>query len=202
MSYNLRTAVESRWPEEVRLSQLYADTLRIRVLGECNAREMSPQSFYELVGGGTLPKVSQAFELLVQYDWLELTRSDGDEHFYRGTGAPVATNEVLGQLTDSTRALISSRIFESLVTRTKEAMKAGTIWARPDAHLTWTPLQLDRRGWEDLMARLDSLFDSLAGEQERAQARMAESGEEPIELTVALFGFESPKKPERKFSSR
>lgn len=31
---------------------------------------------------------------------------------------------------------------------------------------------------------------------------MAESGEEPIELTVALFGFESPKKPERKFSSR
>ncbi len=33
---------------------------------------------------------------------------------------------------------------------------------------------------------------SLDEEQEQARARMAESGEEPIPMTVALLAFESP----------
>lgn len=200
MSYNLQKPAEARWPEETRISQLYADPLRPRVLAECNAREMSPESFYKLVGGGTPAKVSQAFELLVQYEWLEWTRSDGDERFYRGTGDSTVSDEVFEKLPDTVKALLFSRIFESLVVRTKEAMKAGTICARSDAHMTWKSLELDQRGWEALNARLGAVFRALPEEQERAQARMKETGEEPIPVTVALLGFESPKKPERKFS--
>jgi len=51
-----------------------------------------------------------------------------------------------------------------------------------------------------VIARLDSLFAALPREQERARQRMARSGEEPIAMTVALLGFESPSEPERKFS--
>ncbi|HMJ72789.1 MAG TPA: hypothetical protein VK471_05410 [Solirubrobacterales bacterium] len=173
----------------------------MRILAECNQREMSPQSFHRLVGGGTLSKVDRAFELLVQYDWLERTRSEGEEeHFYRGTASPTMADEVFAALPDSTKALVTSRIFESLAARTREAMKAGTIAARPDTHFTWTPLELDQQGWDDLIARLDSIFLSLAEEQDRAQARMEDTGEEPIQMTLAMLGFESPKNPERKFS--
>lgn len=205
MSHNVHTQVQSRWPEELRLSQLFSDALRLRVLVECNAREMSPQSFHELVGGGTLAKVSQAFELLVQYDWLVWTRSDeadpeAVERFYRGTGVPIVSDELFEKLPDSTKALIFARIFAALTARTREAMKAGTICARAETRVTWTPLELDQQGWEALTARLDSVFRALPEEQERARARTKESGEEPIPMTIALLGFESPKEPERKFS--
>ena len=200
MPHNLQIPTGSRWPEELRLSQLFGDALRLRVLGECNTRELSPRSFHAMVGGAPLPKVTEAFELLAQYEWLECTRTEDGERFYRGTGAPIVSKEAYEGLPDSTRALLISRIVESLTERVRESMKAGTIFARSDAHLTWTSLELDRQGWEALTERLDSLFLWLAAEQERAGTRMEETGEEPIPLTVALFGFESPKDPERKFS--
>ena len=153
-----------------------------------------------VVGGGTLTKVTEAFELLAHCEWLEWTRLEDDERFYRGTGPPVVADEVFEKLPGSTKALVVSRIFEALAAQTKEAMKAGTICARPDAHFTWTPLELDQQGWEALTALLESVLLALPEEQERARARMAQSGEEPIPMTVGLLGFESPKDPERKFS--
>lgn len=189
----------------MRLAQLFGDALRLRVLVECGERETSPRSFHARVGGGTLAKVTEAFELLAQYEWIVPVRTENpdteeEERFYRGLAPPVIAAEMLERLPDSTSALIFARIFEALISRTREAMKAGTLYARSDTHLTWTPLELDQQGWEDLIGRLDSLFFELAGEQERARARMRESGEEPIVMTVALLGFESPKTPERKFS--
>ena len=172
----------------------------MEILAECNEREMSPRSFHALFGGASLSKVSDAFELLAQYEWLELTRSEEDERFYRGTGQPVVERDSFERLPDSTRALLVSRIFEALVAHAREAMRAGTICAHPDTHLTWNVLELDRQGWETVIARLDSVFHGLPEEQERARARMEESGEEAISMTVALLGFESPKSAERKFS--
>jgi hypothetical protein len=43
------------------------------------------------------------------------------------------------------------------------------------------------------VARIDALFYFLSQEQEEANLRMAESGEEPTPMTVALAAFESPK---------
>ena len=96
------------------------------------------------------------------------------------------------QLPDSTKALVVARILETFAARTKEAMKAGTIWARNDAHLTWSPLGLDRQGWDNIIAKVNAVFLSFEEEQPQARARMAESGEEPIPMTVALLAFESP----------
>ena len=200
MSQNRRTEAGSRWPQEVRLAQLVADALRLRIVIECNARETSPRGFHERVGGATLAKLTEAFELLAHYEWLEPTRGEGAERFYRGTGPALLTAEAFERLPGSTKALADSRFFESLAARAREAMKAGTTSARPDAHLTWTPLEFDRQGWEELTAHLDAAFAELDGIRERAQARMEETGEEPIPATVALLGFESPKDPERKFS--
>ncbi len=80
-----------------------------------------------------------------------------------------------------------------LLQRTRRAMKAGTIVARADAHLTWRPLEVDRQGWRETIERLDSLFAELREIERRAKARLAGSGAEPVSMTVGLLGFESPR---------
>lgn len=202
MSRNDQAVTGSKWSRAERLATLFADPVRGRILSECNIREMSPRGFHRDLGMATLAKLTQAFELLAQYGWLEETRSEQVvedpeqvERFYRGTELGMVDEDTLNELPDSIRALINARILESLSTRTKEALKAGTIGGRSDQHLSWTPLELDRQGWETVIARVNSVFYALADEQEKARARMAESGEEPTWMTAALLAFESPEYP-------
>lgn len=85
------------------------------------------------------------------------------------------------------------RSFERLSNRVNEAMKAGTFDARDDSCLAWSLIQLDRRGWEKVNGEFDALFGLALEERDRAAARMRESGEEPIRMTLVLGAFESPR---------
>jgi len=188
----------AKWPYPERLAAILGDSLRIDVLTQCNLRAMSPRSFHREVGGATLTRVARAFDLLAQYEWLERTGgedADAEEvdRLYRGTGPPIVYDETWEELPDSTRALATGRVFETLVRRTKRAMKEGTINARPDAHLTWTMVELDRQGWDEAIGQLNAVFEGLGELERRARARLAESGEEPIAMTVGLLGYESPR---------
>jgi hypothetical protein len=188
----------------LRLSKVFADPLRMKILAECNMREMSPKQFYEEFGGGSLPRVSRAFEVLVEYGWLEQIRTETGgqrrgavEHFYRATGHAVFDDDIWPDVPESMRRLVSWRILETFTDRVREAMKAGTIDARTDRHFSWMPLDLDQQGWDGAISRVNALFHWFMKEQEEANLRMAESGEEPIPMTVALAAFESPKDTDR-----
>lgn len=184
----------------LRLSKILSDPLRINIFGECSIGEMTPRAFREAFGGPSLAMVEQAFVELEQYGWLQRVPDagkpvpDGLDRSYRATRRAILDESAWSELPDSVRSLFKMRIVESLSRRTKEAMKAGTIDARDDAHLTWTGLSLDRQGWETLIARLDELFYSVFEVQEEARERLAESDEEPIVMTVGLLGFESPRR--------
>lgn len=187
-------------PYTLRLAKLMADELRMKIVMELNVREMSPNGFFGEFGGGTLSRVSRAFDLLHKYGWLDQTRTETGgkrrgavEHFYRATRPAVFYNDIWAPLPTSMKEMISGGIFEELVERVKTAMAAGTIDAREDRHFSWMPLLLDQEGWENVIARVDAVFHFSLEEQEEANARMAETGEEPIPMTVALAAFESPK---------
>jgi len=193
---------ESRWPRAVRLSEAHADALRLRILAQCNLREISPRQFHAEHGGATLPKIERAFAMLAQYGWLELTRSENEggdpdevERFYVGTEQPIIDSDDFDELPDATKALIAGRVIEAMILRSKEALKAGTMARRRDRHLSCTPVELDRQGWDGLISRVDSVFEWMLGEFEAARERMAESGEEPMSVTVGLLAFESPPRP-------
>lgn len=188
----------------LRLSKVFVDPLRMKVLAECNMREMSPKMFHREFGGGSLSRVSRAFDVLAEYDWLEQTRTEtggarrgGVEHFYIATGPAVFTEELWPEVPESMRKLVSWRIFETFGERVRAAMEANTIDAREDRHFSWIPLLLDQQGWENAIEKVDALFHWIFAEQQEANLRMAESGEEPIPVTVALATFESPKDTEK-----
>lgn len=182
-----------------RLSVVFAVELRLRIVTELYMQEMSPTQFFKKFGGGSVSRVTRNFERLAEHGWLRYIRSEsggdrrgGVEHFYRATELAVFDYETWRLLPYSIRVAFSWRTFKQLAERVREAMETGTFDARPDRHLTWTPLLLDQRGWERMIAAVDALFLSLFEEQADARLRIYHSGEKPILATVALLAFESP----------
>jgi hypothetical protein len=169
-------------------------------MAECVIREMSPREFHREFGVAKLAKIEGAFELLVQYEWLQPVESDEAvpepdpaDRVHRACEAPLVEQDAWWELPDSTRALIASRVLEMLNQRARAAMKAGTLSGRPDHHVSWDVLELDREGWDAVFSKVEGVLRSLPAEKERARARMAESGEEPAQMTVGLLAFESPR---------
>lgn len=188
----------------LRLSKVFADPLRMKILAELNNREMSPKQFFVEFGGGSISRVSRAFDVLVEYGWLEQVRTETGgkrrgavEHFYRATESAVFDDDLWPDVPESMKTLVSWSIFETLNERVKDAMKARTLDARQDRHFSWMSLRLDLQGWKNVIAKVNALFHWLYKEQEEANLRMAETGEEPIPMTVALAAFESPKDTEK-----
>lgn len=182
-----------------RLAVVLADPLRLKIVTELYLREMSPTLFFEEFGGGSVPRVTRHFEALTKAGWLRFIRSatggkrfGGVEGFYRARELAVIDNETWAELPYSIRVEFSSTIFNQFAERVIEAMRAGTLDARPDRHFTWTPVLLDQVGWERVIAALDALFESLFEEQEDAKLRVFNSAEKPFLATISLGGFESP----------
>jgi hypothetical protein len=192
-------------PYTLRVAKVMADELRVKIVMELNLREMSPKSFYDEFGGGSITRVSRAFDLLFEFGWLRLTKTETGgrrrgavEHFYRAKHPAVFYDDTWAPLPRSMKEMISGGIIEEFVQRAKKAMDAGTIDVRADRHLSWIPLLLDQQGWDNAIAKVDGIFHWLFEEQEDANVRMAESGEEPIPMTVGLAAFESPRDTEKR----
>lgn len=184
----------------LRLAKILSDPLRLDILYRCNIGEVSPRIFRQQASGGpSLANLQQAFAELEHYGWIERVPSAGGQppeefdRLYRSNEALIVDEETWSQLPKSVRSSVVQRIVEGLATRTKEAMKAGTMVAREDSHVTWMPLVLDRQGWEAVIERVDALFEFLVEEREAAEKRLEESGEESILTTVGLLAFESPR---------
>jgi DNA-binding transcriptional ArsR family regulator len=182
-----------------RLAIVYEDPLRMKIVTELFMREMSPKEFFEAFGGGSVPRVARHFERLAEYGWLKLERTatggkrrGAVEHFYRATKLAFFDQETWAELPFPMRSAFSRTTFEQLTERVEMALAADTFNTRAERHLTWTPILLDELGWEHMAAVLPAVFEAILEEQRRSKLRIAESGEQPALVTVALAAFESP----------
>jgi hypothetical protein len=183
-----------------RLSVVFADPIRLKILAELFHREMSPSGFYAAFGGGSLPRIASHFHRLKETGWLRHVREargggrrGGVENFYRAPRLAVFDNEAWSRLPMALRVEFSWRIFEQFAERVKAAFEANTLDARPDRHFTWTPLVLDEQGRGNVLGLVDELFGMLFEEQADAKVRMAHTGDAPLEATVGLAAFDSPR---------
>lgn len=200
----IRTSVEPRLEYLRRLSVVFASELRLKIITELYLREMSPKQFRKEFGGGSLSRVDKNFKKLAEHGWLRCIRNEGPggsrrgatEHFYRATELAVFDNETWALVPYSMRVAISWRTFKQLAERVREALKAGTLDARADSHLSWTTVILDQIGWERVLAAIDAFFESIFEEQDDAKLRISHSEEKPMLATVALAAFESPTVPQ------
>lgn len=191
--------LEAQAEKLARLAVVYADPVRMKIVTEAYMREMSPKLFYDEFGGGSVSRVAQHFEKLAESGWLTLERTETGgarrgavEHFYRAEELVIFEDETWAALPASVRAGFSWVTFEQLTERVSAAIIGQTFNARSDRHLSWTPILLDRFGWERLVAASDVVFRTVLEEQDHAKRRLAESDEVSALATVALAVFESP----------
>jgi DNA-binding transcriptional ArsR family regulator len=184
----------------MQLAKVLADPEALQILSELNLREMSPKQFFDEFGGGSMASVGRRFQKLAKAGWLKLVREErggkrrgGTEHFYRAIGPAIIDQEDWSEMPASLKPTLTWKHFEQFREKVKEAIAAGTLGARTDQHLTWSVLLLDQLGWEEVTAVLHRQFESLFLEARSAESRMASSGEKPIQITVGLAAFESPK---------
>lgn len=182
--------------------------LRVRILEVLNEGPRSPSQFVE---EGLIPKehfttyqqalslASYHFRELEKEGCLEVVESiprrGAVEHVYRGMARVFFDDAEFEAMPKATRRKLSRISLQALIARADRAVSTATFDARPDRHLTWMPMQLDERGWEEVIDTLATTFGELTQIRHDAKDRLAASGEEVVPATVAMLGFESPAPP-------
>jgi hypothetical protein len=182
--------------------------IRVRILEVLNEGPRSPSQFVE---EGLIPKehytnYQQALSL-ASYHFRELQkegcleviesipRRGAVEHVYEGKARVYFDDAEFEGMPRPTRRQLSRVSLQGMVARADRAIAEDTFDARPDRHLTWMPMQLDERGWNEAIAKLAATFEELTQIRIDARDRVAASGEEVVTATVAMLGFESPPPP-------
>lgn len=187
-------------------SEALRHPLRVRILEVVNERDISPIQFMNQqlapsvgVSSKALSSISYHFRALAKSGCIELVdtfaRRGATEHVYRGTVRAYFTDEEWMNLSDRERCLVSRTVYQGLAARTEGAMMCHTFDSRPDRHLTWVAMEIDERGWTELMATLAGAYEDVTRIRRNAEERATASGERAVPVTVGLLGFESPPPP-------
>jgi hypothetical protein len=80
---------------------------------------------------------------------------------------------------------------------------AGTGLDHPKAHVSWSPLELDRQGYDEVAELLGGVLEKLHDIQAKSTGRQAENGgkggkkSKPLSTEVAIVHFERPRRTRR-----
>jgi Bacterial regulatory protein, arsR family. len=178
-----------------RVAKALSNPLRVRILAVLNERVASPAQLAEEFGEG-LSQLSYHVKVLKEFECIELVRTrprrGAVEHFYRATARAHLGNPEWRQVPESVRGGVSAVVLQTFMDKAVEALEAGTLDARDDSYLTWTPLVVDEAGWEEIASLMAEALERVFVIQERSARRLAEAPEEGVSTTVALASFESP----------
>jgi hypothetical protein len=182
--------------------------IRVRILEVVNEQPMSPVQF---VNSGLAPEfeskqqalsqVAYHFRVLEKAGCIELVevnqRRGASEHVYRGRSRVLFTDKEFERMSLDERAQLTRTSIRGFMARTDGAIASGTFDRRTDRHLSWLAMELDERGWKELMTALSGCYGEIDRIRKDARDRLAGSGDEVIPATAALLGFESPPRPMR-----
>jgi hypothetical protein len=182
------------------MGKAFSHELRVMIMGELNQREMSATMFMRKFPQYSHSMIWGHFLKLEKYGFAERVgrksggkRRGGSEVFFRANARALFDQTSWALIPDSIKETVTGATASAYVERIKQAIDAGTIDIRPDRHFTWVDGQYDQQAWDETIEEQEAMFARLPQRQAEASVRLAESGEEPIRVTVALACFESPK---------
>ena len=100
--------------------------------------------------------------------------------------------ETWARLPASIRPSLTATLLQDLVKDAGGALSAGTFDARPDSHLTWTPMILDEEGWQEASGSLRELLERILEIQALSAERLTKAGEAGFRVSVAAMAYETP----------
>jgi DNA-binding transcriptional ArsR family regulator len=180
---------------DVRLAKAISHPVRVEIMVEAVKAPISPAEYVARFGG-SVTTVAYHFRELKKQDCLEIVdeqqRRGATEHFYAVTKRALLSDEDFAQLPAPLRGGFNASIFSTFMLQGQLALEADTMDSQRNKHVTWTPLKLDKQGFDRIMGMLSEVYEQAGVEQLASEARLDNSGEEPIYTTLGMFGFESP----------
>lgn len=177
-----------------RFATALAHPLRVHILGAVAQRALSPAQVARECGE-PVSKVSYHFNVLRDCDCIELTdevpKRGAVEHFYRGTKRALLNEADWKLLPKSIQGGATGVTLLDFFKNALAAVEAGSFDAREDRHLTWSMVALDEPAWKELVAMLERTREQVMDLAAEAAARLATTGGEGINATVALAGYEA-----------
>jgi DNA-binding transcriptional ArsR family regulator len=178
-----------------RLVRAMGHQVRVQALIILNERVASPNEISKELGE-SVGHVSYHIKVLKECECIELVdtapRRGAMEHYYRATDRAFFNAKEWAALPDSIRPGLSSSGLKTVFNDAASALLAGTFDKRTDRHLSWTPMIVDEKGWEELQAGLAAMLDKVMEIQTSSAARLAKADAAGIPVTVAMMGFEAP----------
>ena len=177
-----------------RLVRALAHPLRIQILEILNERVASPNALSAALGLG-LSHVAYHTRALNRCGCLELVdtaqRRGATEHFYKAAPDAFIGTPRWRRVPRSLRSGVTAAVLQTFMDKAVTALRAGTIDDREDTTLSWMPMRVDRRGWDEVTAILDEATDRILGAQQRSVNRLTDAAEEGISTVVAVANFET-----------
>lgn len=169
--------------------------LRVRIVAACHLREVTPReiAYREKLKRAT---VQYHFDKLVDEGWIHVKRTElvrgGRRQWYVADRFNLVGHKEFEEMDEEERYETSEGVLMHYLEICREALEVGTLDARPDSHLSHTPMNLDEQGWEDLRDELDRVLERSLEIKAEAMMRLRKSGTEGIPTVVHLAGFEIP----------
>jgi hypothetical protein len=183
---------------ETRLAKVFSDPLNIQILNEISGTPRSPSELQGKIGGYGVWKFDRQCKALERLGWVARVgeKSGGErrgstEVFYEAV-TPTLSVDLWAAVDPSARKGSDWEVLEAFYERAADAMAAGTLDKRPDKHLSWSPLLLDRIGWRQVLAELKLCRRALRDVEMRMRGRRDGETRGSMQAVFLLAGFEIP----------
>jgi DNA-binding transcriptional ArsR family regulator len=178
-----------------RLAKALSHPLRARVLVILNDQVASPNEIADMLDE-RLPNVSYHVRALLDLGCIELVRTaqrrGAIEHYYRALARPFFSDSDWKRLPRSGRQAIADVGLQLVWDDVSTAIEAGTFEARPDRHLSRSPMIVDEQGWGELRDALNDVLEKAERIGRQSRDRMAKSADPGISTRLVLMHFEAP----------
>jgi DNA-binding transcriptional ArsR family regulator len=191
-----------------RIVRALSHPIRHKVLVALNERVASPKELAAELGE-PLGNVSYHTRVLAQLGCIELVsttqRRGALEHHYRAVMRPYFDDAAWAQIPASTRRSLFDAELDRLWNDVAEAAKAGGF-DHPRAQVSWTALDIDEQGFNELADLLGSVVERALEIQSEAAGRRTEEGDgaaPPLRTEIGILHFErAAKTPSGKSKGR
>jgi DNA-binding transcriptional ArsR family regulator len=188
----------SRTDPQTRLVKAMGHPLRHRILVRLNERQASPSTLAKELDE-PLGNVAYHVKILLENDAIELVETKpvrgAIEHIYRATARPFFDDEHWARLPLSLRRALFDETMQKAWEHVVEAAE-GSGFDDPRVHVSWTPLDLDREGYEEVANLLAEALDRALAIHAQSSGRLAEFPEaqrESERTELAIMHYHRPR---------
>ena len=191
------TATDESTELQTRMIKALGHPLRQRILQLLNKQESSPSALAAELGE-PIGKVAYHVKILLDHDAIELVRTrpvrGAVEHFYRAIERPYLDDQHWSKLPASVRRALFDQAMQQLWEHVVEGAEHGGFDPLT-AHVSWTSLDLDREGYEEVSRLLKTSLDRILEIEAEAAGRMVglPEAEREVERTeIAMMHYHRP----------